>query len=276
MKNILVLIHDDDGQESRLQAALDVTRALGGHLTCVDVTVLPKVHPEIRIPVGHDLLIEEEERREAAHCHRVKARLEREDVSWDLVEVAGDIAAALQSRARLADLIVVTSDVGAMDSDQFLKVAGDLIVEARKPVLAVPPKARCFATTGRALIAWDGSREAATALSNAVPLLAFAGGVTILEVDESADKVSAEEAAAYLSRHGIHSRILRKASVGGVAEAVLGLDGAAETIVQAARNCQSAYIVMGGYGHSRLRECIMGGVTRTLLATSPVPLLIAH
>ena len=276
MKNILVLVHDDDGQESRLQAALDVTRALGGHLTCVVVTVFPKVHPEIHIPVGHDLLLEEEQRREATHCGWIKARLEREDVSWDLVEVEGDIAAALQSRARLADLIIVTSDVGTMDYDRFLKVAGDLIVGARKPVLAVPPKARSFAATGRALIAWDGSREAATALSDAVPLLALAEGVTILEVDESADKVPAEEAAAYLSRHGIHSRILRKANVGGLVETLLVLDGLAETILEVARNCQSAYIVMGGYGHSQLREWMFGGVTRTLLATSPFPLLIAH
>lgn len=276
MKNILVLVHDDPGQDSRLQAALDVTRALAGHLRCVDVRVPPDAHPEIRIAVGPGLLVEKETQREVTHGDRIRARLEREDVSWDLVEMVGDIEPALQSQARLADLIVVTSDVGAMDYDQFLKVAGDLILETRKPVLAVPQDARSFDAAGRALIAWDGSREAAAALSAAVPLLAIAEGVTILEVDQSADKVSAEEAAAYLSRHGVHSRISRRSSVGGIVETALGLDGVAETLLKEAKNCQSAYIVMGGYGHSQLREWMFGGVTRTLLATSPFPLLIAH
>lgn len=276
MKNILVLIHDDEAQESRLQASLDLARALEAHLTCVDVTVLPEMHPEIYIAVGRDILIEEETKRETAHCARIKARLDREDVSWNIVQVVGDIESALESNARLADLIVVTSDVGTMDYDQFLKVAGDLIVRTRKPVLAVPQHARRFAPTGRALIAWDGSREAAAALSSAVPLLTIADGVTILEVDSGSADTPAEEAAAYLSRHGIHPRISRTASDGGVVETVLGLDGVAETILRTARDHGSAYIVMGGYGRSRIREWVFGGVTRTLLATSPVPLLIAH
>ncbi|MGO1305323.1 MAG: universal stress protein, partial [Sphingomonas parapaucimobilis] len=106
MKNILALMHDDSGQEARYQVALDVTRALEGHLTCLDLTYIPPMTSGIyeSAYVMVDVLTQESTREEANRA-RMKRRLEHEDVSWNWVDVTGDAAQTLRQAATLADLI---------------------------------------------------------------------------------------------------------------------------------------------------------------------------
>jgi len=267
MKNVLLLAHDDAGQESRLQAALDVTRAIGGHLTCLDVTPLPVSLADPLMVEMNTLLLEEERQREERPIDRLRARLEHEDVSWDIRSAVGEFAPAIEDAAALSDVIVVNRTLSALARHDLKDLADKLIVASRRPVLAVPPEARGCRVGGRAIVAWDGFPACTAALRAALPLLQQAEAVIIIEIAPQMGDSSAREAAAYLSRHGIHPLIRFERPLGRSVPDIL-LTEIAE------RNAD--YMVMGGYGHGRLIEKVFGGVTRELLARSPVPLFLAR
>lgn len=267
MKNVLLLAHDDAGQEARLQAALDLTRALQGHLTCVDVSMLPVPPGDYFTGDTMGVLLDIEQKRETANRSRLEARIAHEDVAWDWIDVTGDPVPCIEDAAQLADIIVVSRRLDSSLMPDTLEIASDLIVKSGKPVLAVPEQSARLDVVGRVLIAWDGSREASAALQTAVPLLRLAGDARILEIDDGSLQAPAEEAAAYLSRHGIEPEIERR---------VAGQTPVDEILLAAVMLEAPAYVVMGGFGHSRAREFIFGGVTRSMLSHSPVPVLLSH
>lgn len=91
MKNVLLLVHDDEGQEARLQAALDLTRALDGHLSCIDVALFPAMVGDIYSPgIAEAMLLTDEREREGKNKTALEARLAHEDVSWDWTDVTGN------------------------------------------------------------------------------------------------------------------------------------------------------------------------------------------
>lgn len=267
MKNILLLVHDDLGQEARFQAALDVGRAVGGHLTCLDVTILPTiVAPGYTGDAGFSILLADEHTRESANRARLEARMAKEDVPWDWVDATGEPTSCLKAEAALADLIVINCQLDDFSLPDMRAVAGGLIVASRCPVLAVPQGHERL-DPDSAMIAWDGSSAAAAALRAAVPLLRCATNVVLVEIDDGSVALPAEAAASYLSRHGVHATIRRLPS---------GHRNAAEIITTEASSGNFGYVVMGGFGHSRFVEALFGGVTRALLTNSPVPVFLAH
>ncbi|RVQ69581.1 universal stress protein [Croceicoccus ponticola] len=266
MKNVLLLVHDDDGQEARYQAALDVVRAVGGHLECLDVAIMPEYIGDYFSGAGGASLLADEREAETANRKRLEERLAREGVSWSWTDVLDDPARAIEQAADLADLIVLSS--AALEEREDLRnLAGKAACETGHLVLAVPPKARGLALADTALIAWNGSHEAETALRAAVPLLALATETILFDIDDKGTH-SANSAASYLSRHGIHP----------VVEMVRGKrdDAIYSLILERARAANAGYIVMGAFHHSRAAEYVFGGVTRSMLQESEFPLLIAH
>ncbi|AOH82632.1 hypothetical protein AWL63_00150 [Sphingomonas panacis] len=266
MKNILLLIHDDGGQEGRLQVALDLCRAIDGHLTCLDVTYVPPVLGDgygAAYVLGD--VVTQEAAREVDNKGKVVARLADEGISWDWIDAAGDIAPTLQRAAELTDVIVVNREVGDFAYPDMHGAAAELIVRSGKPVLAVPADCRGL-DHAAALIAWDGSRCAAAALRAAVPLLKRTDHVTIVEVqDGSITTTPAEDAAEYLARYGVPADIRR-----------ITASPAGPALLKEASSGGFGYVVMGGYGHLRLVEALFGGVTRTMLGESPIPVFLAH
>jgi nucleotide-binding universal stress UspA family protein len=269
MKNVLVLIHDDAGQEARLQAALDLTRALEGHLIALDVVYAPVMATDV---LGVDMQLEilaDARTRENEHCQRIKARLEREDVAWELVQTTGEIDDCLARNAGLADVIVVNRKLDDQLSPEMRGITSDVARKAHKLVVAVAENCPRFDAAGHAVVAWDGSQPSMSALTAAVPLLALAGSVNIVEI-QSDGPGSVHEAATYLSRHGIHAEVSLVArfrddggSIAEMLDSICASEGA-------------AYCVMGAYGHSPLREAFFGGTTRAMLGFSRVPLVLAH
>jgi nucleotide-binding universal stress UspA family protein len=267
MKTIFVLIHDDAGQDARLEAALDVVRAQQGHLTCLDITQLPVMVGDIYGIVGQDRLMEAERAVEAENRARIEARLIREGVSWDWVDAVGDMGPTINAFTDLADLIILNRRLDASPGPDMLAIAGAVVLGSHKPVLAVPEASRGIDVSGHALIAWDGSPQAANAVRQALPMLRLAGGVGLVAIDDKPGAVTAEDAALYLSRHGIEARIEMLAGGGMPVH---------ELLIERCRAHRSALLVMGGYGHSRIAEALFGGVTKAMLSSAPVPLLIAH
>ncbi|MEA3390942.1 universal stress protein [Sphingobium sp. CCH11-B1] len=271
MKSVLLHIHDDLGQEGRLQAAFDIARATGAHIRCVQVTMLPDlVAADLYGGAGFAPTIMAElrdiDRKAQAE---VETRMAREGVQWDWLQCEGEAVSGILSAARLSDLIVATLPQGARRSLRDpLAIVPDLALGGRLPVLGVPQAAARFPVTGRAMVAWDGSQEAAAALRAAMPLLKLADAVLVVTVEETEKQVfPAIDAPEYLSRHGIEAELRscprREESVDDV-------------LMHAIETLAIDWAVMGAYGHGRLRETVFGGVTHRLLRDTPIPLLLAH
>lgn len=267
MKNILVLIHDDAGQEARFQAALDVTRALNGHLTCLDVVPLPLMVGAAFDAGAGAILLAEERSCESANRGRLEARLMHEGVSWDWIDTIGDYAVCLEHSADMADLIVINRQIdGAWGPDMY-GLAGELLIRSGRPVLAVPGTCHAFAACGHALVAWDGSAAAAAALRAAIPLLKLAAAVDIAEIRPVAETGLSFEPANYLARHGVKSELL---------DLPCKSRSPAEILHKMAGSGRYDCVVMGGFGHRQFLEALFGGVTRQMLRHSAIPLFLAH
>jgi nucleotide-binding universal stress UspA family protein len=268
MKTILVHIDSDDGQDARLQAAFDLARAFGGHLHCLQVT------PYSAYTMGDPgmggmpitALIEAIEKQRHDERMAVEARLRDEGVSWDWTSRDGGSAERLSEAARLADIVVMNAGPFETAASMRLTLTGDVAIHSPAPVLAVSPASRGIAVTGAALVAWDGSQEAAQAVRAALPLLKLAESVDILTVDEKPSDFRARDAAVWLSRNGINAEVMERANDGGVEAGI-------RRVITERR---SAWLVQGAYGHSRLRQTLFGGVTRGLLSDAPVPLVLGH
>lgn len=267
MKTILLLAHDDSGQEARFQAAVDVVRAVDGHLTCLDVAIMPAmIGADYVGDVGATMLLRDEVARESANRTHLEFRLMHEDVPWDWSETTGEIGQCLRAASELADLIVVNRQLDDFPLPDMCGAASGLVIKSGKPLLAVPPDLTRL-DLSRAMVAWDGSVCAAAALRAAVPLLALAEQVTILEIGAGTEDAPAEDAAAYLSRYAI-AAIVERVPRNEVR--------VADQIVDHALAIGAGYIVMGGFGHLRFVEALFGGTTRALLTHSPLPLFLAH
>lgn len=266
MKNVLLLIHDDEGQEARLQAALDLTRALGGHLSCLDVAVLPvALAGDYYGGAGPGIVIDYEREQEARNKTAVEGRLANEGVPWSWVDVIDTISGALRDAATLADLVVLNRKLDEHHLPDMREVVGNVVMHARKPVVAVPESAR-WMSLRRALIAWDGQSSCAETVRACTPLLALADQVEIFMVRDGSERTEPTEAAEYLSRHGIHAEVRIVDD---------GLTAADKLISDEAARWGADYVLMGAFGRGRLMEAF-GGVTKRMLAHSKVPLVLGH
>jgi len=265
MKNVLLLVHDDAGQEARLQVALDLTRRLDGHLTCVDVAVPQIPIGDVNFGATPAILVDYECEREAANKARLQTRLAHEGVAWNWIDTIGTIAEGVLQAAELADIIVLNRQLESGRNPDMRDIASRIVMHARKPIVAVPETLTRF-HFDRALVAWDGRASSADTMRISTPLLALAKDVEIFMVRNRATQMNPSEAAEYLSRHGISANVV-----------VIEDDHtAADKLIE--EECQrwhADYVVMGAYGRGRLRE-VFGGITKRMLAGSKYPLIMGH
>ncbi len=280
-KDILVQVDDTRGHPSRIALAADIAARCGAHLTGLFV-VDTISFSALAAPGGPDFA--------AADAFRViqdqyrSARFEIADrlaaLFSDAADRAGvnsewrtaedDPASAVALQARYVDLAIL----GQADPDN--PPAGADIVETAllnsgRPVLVVP-FIGADSVGRRALVAWNATREAARAVNDALPLLAHAESVTVLSINPARGiagdgDVPAADIALHLARHGVTAEAAYT-----VAEDI----GVGDLILSRAAELGADLIVMGGYGHSRAREFVLGGATRTLLQEMTVPVLLSH
>lgn len=267
MQSILLHIHSDSGQASRLKAAADLARLVEGHLTCIQPIAYPTyLAADPMAYAGSPALYDAIEAEAVKFRLSIEERLAREAIPREWAEVRGDAATAIVSESRLADLVVL-SQSGHGGPPEPLAIVGDVALHARTPVLAVAPEATVFDPGGPVMVAWNGSHEAANALRASVPLLAHAEAVHLVTIGNQPEAYSASQAVHYLARHGVgvqtHERPHGGRSIG-------------ETLFAAAQELEAGYVVLGAYGHSRFRERLIGGVTRWMLDHSSISLFLAH
>lgn len=176
----------------------------------------------------------------------------------------------LAEGARTTDLVVLGRRAEPIDTDD--RLFASTLLGAGRPVMLVPDGAAGQPGFRRVAIAWRPTPEANRALNDAIPLLQGASSVEIAHLagaPASTDIVDAEEDAllAHLDRHGVQARFHRPART---------LASKGERILEFAREMSANLIVAGGYGHAKVLEQVLGGVTRTLLRRSPVPVFFSH
>lgn len=272
MKSILVSVTEDEGQESRIDAALALARAFGSHITCLHAT--PYSAFVTADPFGGAYavaeIMEALNDKAAATRARLDVRMDGEDVSWSWTDYSGAIASAVTEQSQLADLIVLSRPgTGHADSKDVLSLVGEVVVHARSPVLAVPREGRGVDCSGPVAVAWNGSPEASHALRASLPMLKSASAIHLLTIREPGlhDRFAATDAREYLGYHGLRAEMH---------ELRLADRTIAETISEKAREVGATCLVMGGYGHSRFREAVLGGTTREMLQMTGPALLLGH
>jgi nucleotide-binding universal stress UspA family protein len=277
-RNLLVQVDDSRGCARRIELAVELATAHDAHLTGVYIVSEPSpasfVHPYLPPDVTASLQQELRARADAALA-RFGEVAGRNQIAFETrVDrvLYTEIADALATNARYADLVIL----GQHDPDD--PAAGprylpeQVILGCGRPALVVPYIGPAATFGERAMVAWDASREAARAVNDALPLLERAKAVSVVSVNPSERPFGhGEEPGAdiglHLARHGI------KVEVERVEERELDT---ANAILSHLAHVGADLLVMGAYGHSRMREFVLGGVTRTILAEMTVPVLMSH
>jgi nucleotide-binding universal stress UspA family protein len=269
MKSILLHVYEDTGFESRLQAALAVARSFEGHITCLHATPFEDyldADPWVAARLPEEFSDKMKEMREELQA-RIEARLAVEGVAWDWVHQDDRMSSALIRYSILSDVVVLSQAGHAFERSDPRPLAAKVATSSRAPVLAVPEQFGQLRTDAPVVIAWNGTPESAAAARAALPLLRLAPQVRLLQVREKLSRYPRDLVARYLSRHGVHVDVMEirptHASI-------------AEDIADVSMKEGAGLVVMGAYGHSRLREFLLGGVTHDLIANCPIPLLLAH
>ncbi|PLK27538.1 universal stress protein [Novosphingobium sp. TH158] len=260
MRSILVLADRSDAARGRIDTALSLARMTEGHVTLlVDTPVMrfTAVDAMGGAMVATDAL-QEAVRNDDAYAQEIEAHLSRADVPCSVMRAEAEPLDAMSQSARLSDIAIVSRGD---------PLAGDLPLAMRGPVLAVSDERELAFPLARACIAWDGSAEAAAALRGAVPLLAGCGEVTVITVEDAPREWPATDAVEYLSRHGVSAEMQVLPRIGSVEE----------TLLREVQMRDAQLLIMGAFGHSRVREFLFGGVTRSMLEMKHGPaLLLAH
>ncbi|MEM8948668.1 MAG: universal stress protein [Pseudomonadota bacterium] len=276
-KDLLVKVDDSPACEARTDAAIELARRFDAHLTALYLV------PEITLPmavegyIGADIYtsIEEQEQTKAdAVLDRFRQAADAKDVEYDTridKGVIAEFADRLQVHSRYTDLLVIGQP------DQVAEIPygpspGDVVMNAAAPVMVIPFIGMTEGFGKRPMIAWNASREAARAVKNAMPFLERADAVDVVtfrprEGRDAHGELPGADIALHLARHGIKVDVQR-------------LDGedidVGDALLSHAADRGSDLLVMGCYGHSRLREWVLGGATRTILRSMTMPVVMAH
>jgi nucleotide-binding universal stress UspA family protein len=263
---LMVHVEVEPKCDGRFRLAAQMADRFASTLIGISACVLPPYPAEGGYFVTEEFVCQERQDIQAAlerteASFRAAAGLNESKLEWrsaiDLPETF------IVSQARSADLVIVGRAPRPMDICRSLD-PGALVLRAGRPMLVVPPGIDRLKAE-RILIGWKDSREARRALQDSLPLLHEAKSVAIVEVcDDSMEALArqhVEDVAHYLRRH----RIAVGSATAGAAK-----HGIADRLIDLARVEGADLIVAGAYGHSRLGEWIFGGVTRELLASSPV------
>lgn len=270
-KDLLIPMLAGEVPEAAVGAACAIARHCGAH---VDALVGVSAITPNALAWGYSPAAVQETLQEtadaavAALAARALARLAQEDVRHGVRRCSSiwlttaELAAAC---ARYSDLVILGR--GHLD-DMGRRLFAGLLSGSGRPLLLVPDAATVAGTFQRVLVAWKPSPQASRALHDALPFLRGARRVEVIEVGEGQESANDEATLlAHLSRHGVAAQFVRR-------------DGfhlhSALPILQHAASTGVDLIVAGGYSHSRAREQVLGGVTRSLLEQSACPVLFSH
>jgi nucleotide-binding universal stress UspA family protein len=272
-KTILVHVDGSRHADARIALAVRLAAAHGAHLVGAAMTGVSRfIFHGANVDVARTVLAGQLDVL-VGQANAALARFEAiagacDGLSFERRLVDDDAAGGLAVQARYADLVVLSQ----FDPDDPVAridpgLPAYVMLNSAGPVLMVPVVKAPAGIGSHALVAWDESLQASRAVANAVPLLRRAEKVTLAVFNpEAQGRLAGADIALYLARHGVNVAVRREESADGIGGALLSL----------ASDVGADLLVMGGYGHTRFREVLLGGVTQTVLNSMTVPVLMSH
>lgn len=271
-----ILVHLDNGKRAaaRLDIGIRLARQFDAHVVGLHAVTAVRIPSYVLAEGGPSIAMQQQKnaQEQAARAEaQFRAALDKAALpgaEWR--RSAADALDACTLHARYADLAVIGQADSSDSADVEPEFPEQFVLSAGRPVLVVPYAGK-FATLGeRILISWNAGREATRAVTDAIPLLRRAKAVDVIAFNPDGDphgEVPGADIGLYLARHGVKVKISHHRAD----DVDVG-----NQILSRAADLGTDLIVMGAWGHSRMRELILGGVTRTLLETMTVPVLMSH
>lgn len=273
LKDLVVNLAVGTNNDPAANYAMALAQTCGAHLTGTAVALKPVI-PSMTIQgIGPDIIgaaITANEEAARAASDRFLALAKSQGVTasiTNLTETLADAVAGFAKIARTFDLsILLQGDDDAGEQDMYIESA---LFTSGRPVLVVPYIQKSSPKFERIVCCWDGSQPAARAIADALPLLYKAKTVDVVTITtgKARNQIGGADMAQHLSRHG---RNVKVHQIAGADEDV------ASVVLSFAADNDTDFLVMGGYGHSRWRELVLGGATRGILSSMTVPTLMSH
>lgn len=271
LNDIVALVTSSDPWSPAVAAGISLAARWGASLTgCYVPPALRMVGGADLEPSALGLLLQprgEDGGERAAfvsHAHRLGVR----EAAWTVTH--GGLAPTLQQLGAWHDLAVLERDM--VDGTHVQDILGEAMLGCRLPCLVLPPQWDREVVLDHVVVCWNGSIEAARAIHGALPLLRAAGEVVLIDgerhtLDDTESNVPRLDPVSYLWRHNVAARVRH-------IQAPPHLAG--QALLKEARSMHASLLVMGAYSHSRLRERVLGGATRHVLAHAHLPVLMQH
>lgn len=275
--NDMHVIVDLSGARRPTTIAADLARQLDAHLTGVALAFEPVVPVyTMTTPLPTDLIVAAHEqavndaKSAAAAFEKIAAAAGVCYASRTTESVGSDGLEGVTRGLALSDLVVIGQQNPDLPEPMREALIEAILFQAGAPVLIIPYAGVTSFAPGRAIVAWDGSAAAAHAVRAALPLLHLAKEVVVVIVRESVKRsteLAGADIATHLARHNLHVEVREITNATG---------DIGQTILSFAADESADWLVMGGYGHSRMREFFLGGATRGILESMTLPVLMAH
>jgi nucleotide-binding universal stress UspA family protein len=276
IKDIIVHLEHQAARDPACDFAVTIAEIFDAHLAAVAFAYAPDFPRSVMLEIPADIvarMIAESEKAALAAIERFDAGAKRSLISAEhrLLKLVGASApAVLSTLARRFDLgVFMQSEPNGVDNDDMIEVS---LFESGRPLIVVPYSQKDGLKLDHVVCCWDGSRAATRAFNDGLPLLVKATTVDLLVVlnektDTSPNEIRGAEMAKHLARHDVNVQIVT------VQAADIDVTNA---ILSYVADVSGTLIVMGGYGHAKLREVILGGVTRDMFKSMTVPVFMSH
>src|SRR5256714_5507900 len=275
IKDLIVNVTTGDGPDVAGPYAISIAETFGAHVGAVAFAYEPVIPPTVMGGIPASLIESQRAENDKAASDalgKFDAAAKRAGVSFESRMVSASLAGASDrfgAMARRFDLSVIAQTEPDKIAPEELIVEGALFGSGR-PVVVVPYIHKTGVKLDRVMVCWDASRAAARAVADAMPFLERAKAIDVVIVASErpkSDEIPGADIAQHLARHGLNVELKR----------IVATDtDVPNTLLSHAADSAADFLVMGGYGHSRLREFILGGVTRGILASLTVPALMSH
>jgi nucleotide-binding universal stress UspA family protein len=274
IKDIVVNLNVSARESPASDYAIAVAAAFDAHLTGIAFLYDPIVPLSGAGHVPAEVIVTQHDYQDAVRAVRERFATASADAgitAKQLTLSASAVGAGDQfgKIARRFDLAVVGQAEPETNASEGIIVEAALF-DSGRPVIIVPYIQKAPLKLDRVMVCWDGSRAAARAIGDAMPLMQRAGSVEVVAVTNERgkqDQVEGADIGAHLARHGLNVEVKR---------IPLGDIDVADMLLSHAADAEIDFIVMGGYGHSRLRQFVLGGVTRSILRSMTAPALMSH
>lgn len=271
-KDLLVVVDASEAGANAVQCAAQLAAAHGAHLMGLYLAYNPMTgFAETQLPA--DLLQQHQD-------NLVRAEQDTRRLFEETCRAAGISAewraawevqtSVLMLSARYADLVAMSGTASNSADLIAHRYADSVVIAAGRPVLLFPERYKWGKGFQRIMVAWDGSREATRAVHDALPVLVQARKVLIMEVagrEDAGARDPASDIAKHLARHGVAAE---------AAHTLKGDISVGDQLLDASVDTRADLLVAGAYGHSRLREYALGGVTRHLMTHLAIPMIFSH